>query len=103
MLTAQLATRQDSHIQGFFSMTRRVANSTGRAQGLVISKFKSAKGLPFSTFSKLYDSMLCSIVVFLTTARQCGVAGRFRVFQPFRIGSFVSSYTPNAAVSGDTG
>ena len=43
-------------------MTKHVANSAGRALGLVIAKFKSAGGLPFSTFTKLYDIMVWSII-----------------------------------------
>ena len=42
-------------------MEKHVANSAGRALGLVITKFKSAGGLPFSMFTKLYDSMVCSV------------------------------------------
>ena len=43
-------------------MAKHFANSASRALGLVISKFKSAGGLPFSTHSKLYDSMVWSII-----------------------------------------
>ena len=41
---------------------KAVAAAASRALGLVISKFKSAGGLPYSVFSKLYDSIVWSTI-----------------------------------------
>ena len=38
------------------SMTKSVAQSAGRALGLLIAKYKSMGGRPFDVFTKLYDS-----------------------------------------------
>ena len=43
-------------------MAKQVASSASRALGLLISKCKAAGGFPFSTFTKLYDSTVASII-----------------------------------------
>ena len=43
-------------------MAKQVSDSANGALGLLISKCKSAGGLPFSTFTKLYDSTVASII-----------------------------------------
>ena len=45
-------------------MAKQVSSSASRALGLLISKCKSAGGLPFSTFTKLYDSTVGSIIAY---------------------------------------
>ena len=86
-------------------MAQHVANSAGRALGLVIAKFKSAGSLPFSTFTKLYDSMVWSIIDFGASvwgfmSFSCITAIQNRALR-FYMG--VGRYTPNAGVAGDTG
>ncbi|VDI41607.1 Hypothetical predicted protein [Mytilus galloprovincialis] len=43
-------------------MAKYVAAAASRALGLVISKYKGLGGLPFGTFTKLYDSMVWSTI-----------------------------------------
>lgn len=86
-------------------MAKQVADSAGRALGLLISKCKAAGGLPFSTFSKLYDSTVASIISYGASIwgckkHRCIEAVQNRALR-FYLG--VGRYTPNAAVNGDTG
>ena len=39
-------------------MAKHVSKSANRALGLVVSKFKAFGGLPYNTFTKLYDSIV---------------------------------------------
>ena len=43
-------------------MAKHVSKSASRALGLVISKFKAFGGLPFYTFTKLYDAIVWSTI-----------------------------------------
>ena len=43
-------------------MAKHVSKSASRALGLVISKFKAFGGLPYNTFTKLYDSVVWSTI-----------------------------------------
>ena len=45
-------------------MAKQVSSSASRALGLLISKCKSAGGLQFATFTKLYDSTVGSIIAY---------------------------------------
>ena len=86
-------------------MAKQVAASASRALGLLISKCKSAGGFPFSTFTKLYDSTVGSIIAYGAAVWgcrkfKCIAAVQNRALR-FHLG--VGRYTPNAAVNGDTG
>ena len=48
-------------------MAKQEAKSASRALGLVISKYKAFGGLPFSTFSKLFDSIVWGTINYGTT------------------------------------
>ena len=39
-----------------------VAQIASRALGLLIAKCKSAGGMPYDVFTKLYDSMVCPVI-----------------------------------------
>ena len=41
-----------------------VAQSAGRALGLLIAKFKSLGGMPFDVYSKLYDSLVWPVIAY---------------------------------------
>ena len=43
-------------------MAKDVAKSAGRALGIVIAKYKSFGGLPFSSYAKLYESIVWSTI-----------------------------------------
>ena len=43
-------------------MVKHVSKSASKALGLVLSKFKAFAGLPYNTFTKLYDSMVWSTI-----------------------------------------
>ena len=48
-----------------YSITAKaVAQTAGRALGLLIAKTKTFGGLPFGTFSRLYDSTVFSMISF---------------------------------------
>ena len=86
-------------------MAKHVANSAGRALGLDISKFKSARSLPFSTFTKLFDSTVWRIIDYGASVWGCRTFSCISAVQnqALRLYLGVGRYTPNSAVSGDTG
>ena len=82
-----------------------VAQSATRALGLLISKFKSLGGMPMYVYSKLYDTMVWSVIdygaaIWGTREYACINAVQNRA-ERFFLG--VGKYTPNAAVNGDVG
>lgn len=89
-----------------YSLTAsQVVSSASRALGLLINKCKSAGGFPFSTFTKLYDSTVASIINYSASVLgckkyRCIAAVQSRALR-FYLG--VGKYTPNTAVNGDTG
>ena len=84
---------------------KSISQSANRALGLLIAKSKAIGGMPFETFSKLYDSLVQPIIDY-----SAGIWGTNSV--PF-IGSVqrraeryflgVGRYTPNAALHGELG
>ena len=94
----------DEHLN--YNVTAKaVAAAASRALGLVISKFKSAGGLPYSVFSKLYDSIVWSTIsygacIWGTNEYSCINAVQNRACR-FFLG--VGKYAPNNAVNGDMG
>ena len=73
--------------------------------GLVTAKSKSFGGLPFGSFTKLFDSMVWNIVnyggaVWGNRQFNCIDSIQLRAARYFM---GVDRYTPNAAVMGDTG
>ncbi|MCG8048458.1 MAG: reverse transcriptase family protein, partial [Candidatus Thiodiazotropha endolucinida] len=86
-------------------MAKHVSKSAGRALGLLISKYKAFGGLPFKTFSKLYESIVDSTInygaaIWGDKRFSCIEAVQHRALR-FYMG--VGRYTPNAAVTGDCG
>ncbi|XP_053391650.1 uncharacterized protein LOC128554398 [Mercenaria mercenaria] len=89
----------------FNVMAKHVAKSANRALGLLISKYKLFGGLPFSTYSKLYEATVWSTISYgaaIWGDRQfsCISAIQNRAAR-FFMG--VGKYTPNVAVNGDIG
>lgn len=89
----------------FNMMAKHVSKSANRALGLVISKYKALGGLPFNTFSKLYESIVDSTInygaaIWGGKRFSCIEAVQHRAIR-FFMG--VGRYTPNAAVTGDSG
>ena len=87
------------------SMAKQVAKSANRALGLVISKYKAFGGLPYNSYTKLYDS-----IVYSTISYGAAIWGyrRFSCISAVqnRAARFfmgVGRYTPNTAVMGDMG
>ena len=86
-------------------MAKHVSKSASRALGLLIAKTKCLGGVPYDTFTKLYDCMVYPIisygaVVWGDREFSCISAVQNRACRYF-LG--VGKYTPNAAVSGDMG
>ena len=86
-------------------MAKYVSKAASRALGLVISKYKAFGGLPYNTYTKLFDSIVYSTVSYgepiwghrsfsYITAIQNRAARFF-------IG--IGPYTPNVATMGDMG
>ena len=44
------------------SMAKHVAKAANRALGLVISRYKTFGGLPYNSYTKLYDSVVYSTI-----------------------------------------
>ena len=82
-----------------------VAQSAGRALGLLIIKFKSLGGMPFDGYSKLYDSLVWPVMAYGAAlwgdrTFACIDAVQNRAMR-FYLG--VGRNTPTAAVAGDMG
>lgn len=86
-------------------MAKQVANAASRALGLLIAKFKAAGGLPFSTFTKLYNNTVLSRISYGAAVWGCRNFSSIPAVQNRTLRFFlgVGRYTPNAAVNGDTG
>lgn len=89
----------------YTAMAKQVSKSANRALSLVISKYKLFGGLPFNTYTKLFDSVVWSTISYgaaIWGDRQfsCITAVQNRA-ERFYLG--VGRYTPNAAVHGDVG
>ena len=90
---------------GYAKMAKQVANSASRALGLLITKFKTAGGLPFSTFTKLYNSTVLSVINYGASIWGCRRFSCVKAVQNRTLRLFlgVERYAPNAAVNGDSG
>ena len=89
----------------YAKMAKQVANSASRALGILITKFKTAGGLPFSTFTKLYNSTVLSVINYGASIWGCRRFSCVKAVQNHALRFFlgVGSYAPNAAVNGDSG
>ncbi|MES9880789.1 MAG: reverse transcriptase family protein [Sedimenticola sp.] len=89
-----------------FNITAKtVAQSAGRALGLLIAKSKTLGGLQYDVFTKLYESIVCPVILYGaaiwgTRSYTCINAVHNRAARYFLN---VGRYTPNAAVNGDIG
>lgn len=86
-------------------MAKNVSKAASRALGLVISRYKALGGLPFNSFTKLYDSLVYSTIsygaaIWGDRSFSCISAVQNRAAR-FFMG--VGRYTPNTAVMGDIG
>ena len=84
---------------------KEVAKSANRALGLLIAKSKMHGGMPFETFTKLYDSLVQPILdysagIWGINSYSCINAVQRRAERYF-LG--VGKYTPNAALEGELG
>ncbi|XP_053395610.1 uncharacterized protein LOC128555864 [Mercenaria mercenaria] len=82
-----------------------VAQSAGRALGLLIARCNKLGGMPFDVFSKLYDSLVWPVIAYGASiwgerSYSCVDAIQHRAIR-FFLG--VGRYTPTGAVSGDMG
>ena len=82
-----------------------IAQSASRALGLLIAKYKALGGMPFDVFTKLYDSLVWSVIsygaaIWGTKSYSCINAIQNRAMR-FYLGT--GKYTPTAAVYGDLG
>ena len=87
-------------------MATHVSKSANRALArLVTAKSKSFGGLPFSSFTKLFDTMVWSVVSYGTAiwgTRQFNCINSIQL-RAARYFMGVGKYTPKAAVVGDIG
>jgi hypothetical protein len=87
-----------------FNITaKHVAQSAGRALGLVIAKCKSIGGVPYAVYTKLYDSIVWPVInygaaVWGDRSFSCVNAVHNKALR-FFLG--VGKYTPNAALAGE--
>ncbi|WAQ95327.1 hypothetical protein MAR_028017 [Mya arenaria] len=89
-----------------FNITAKiVAQSAGRALGLLIAKFKNNGGFPFDVYSKLYYSCVVPIITY--GAAVCGTRSFSCIneihHRAMRFFLGTGNYTPIAAVYGDMG
>ena len=82
-----------------------VAQSASCALGFLIAKYKSIGGMPHDVFSKLFDSLVWSVISYGAAiwgykSFSCINAVQNRAMR-FFLG--VGKYTPTAAISGDLG
>ena len=93
-----------SEFLDFSKTAKAVAKSAHRALGLIIAKAKSFGGLPYNVFYKLYESIVCPVIMYGapiwgTECFSCIQAVHNRAARYFLN---VGKYTPVAAVNGDT-
>ena len=86
-------------------MAKAVAKSASRALGLLIAKCKANGGFNYTTFTKLFDTMVWSVIdygasIWGTKDYSCINAVKNRAMR-FFMG--VGKYTPNLALYGDMG
>lgn len=86
-------------------MAKAVAKSASRSLGLLISKCKSNGGFQYSTFTKLFDSLVWSVIdygaaIWGTKDFSCINSVKNRAMR-FFMG--VGKYTPNLSLYGDMG
>ena len=87
------------------SMAKHVAKAANRALGLVISRYKTFGGLPYNSYTKLYDSVVYSTISYWAAVWgnrhfSCISTVQKRV-ERFFMG--VGLYSPNTAMMGDIG
>ena len=87
------------------TMAKHVADTANRALGLIITKFKACGNMPFDVFTKLYESLVLSVVnygssVWGSKTFTCINNVHNRACR-FFLG--VGRQTPNSAVQGDMG
>jgi len=89
-----------------FSLTAKcVAQSAGRALGLLIAKFRNCGGLPYDVYTKLYTTCVVPVITYgaaIWGVKQfsCINAVHYRAMR-FFLGT--GKYTPNTAVQGEMG
>ena len=86
-------------------MAKHVAKSASRALSLVITKYKSCGGLAFRTYTKLYETMVWSIIGYgasIWGSREYNCINSVQL-KAARFFLGVGRYTPNAGVLGDIG
>ena len=86
-------------------MAKHVAKSASRALSQVITKYKSCGGLAFRTYTKLYETMVWSIIGYgasLWGSREYNCINSVQL-KAARFFLGVGRYTPNAGVLGDIG
>ncbi len=84
---------------------KRIAQSAGRALGLLIAKYKSIGGMPFDVYTKLFDSLVWPVIsygasIWGTKSYSCINAVQNRAMR-FYLGT--GKYTPTPAIFGDMG
>ena len=90
----------------FSKAAKAVAKSANRALGLIIAKAKSFGGVHYNVFYKLYESIVCPVIMYGAPIWGTECFGCIRVVQNraaryFRnVGKYM--YTPVAAVNRDT-
>ena len=103
-----------------FSVTAiLIAQSDSRASGLLVAKWKSVQGMLYDVFTKLYDSIVWSVIAYGAAVLGDKTYSCINAVQnrdeniylcinlvqnrAMRLFLGVGKYTPNAAVSGDIG
>ncbi len=89
----------------YHAMGNAAAKSANRALGLLISKFKTIGGMHFSTFSKLYDTMVWPCISYGASVWGSRDVSAVNAVHHRAIRFFlgVGKYAPNVAINGDTG
>ena len=84
-----------------FSKTEKVlSESSGRALGKLISKFKGVKNMGYNTFTRLYNSCVVPIIWGIYSKSQLSEAVQNRAIRSF-LG--VHKFSANLAINGDMG
>ncbi len=86
-------------------MAKTAAKSAGRALGLLISKSKMMGGMPFNSYTCLYDSMVWSTLnygVSIWGSYDCSAVNAIH-HRAIRYFMGLGKYAPNVAVNGDSG
>ena len=94
-----------TEVFNYEAMAKAVSKSASRALGLLIAKCKVNGGFNYSTFTKLFDTLVWSVIEYVASIWGCREFTCINAIKNRAMRFFmgVGKYTPNLALYGDMG